>query len=290
MASSISDSHVELVERVPELWFDDATVVFQAENKLFRVHRGIIASQSSVFKGMFALPQDASVDGSGGGQETIDGCTLIRLHGDTATDVGYFFKAIYDASFFEPPPCTSQFDVVIAIALLSHKYDVPFLHRRSLDHLETVYPTTLSNYDSISTRSSFRPQNLNINDNIRAIQTLIQIGAKWMMPAACYTLSVRSIQDVISCPAWKTLAGTELQTRLLLHWSQITSTLTTVSIYTSLLSVKVICPQERCQTFAVQMVRHLMEYPERDPLVRASPQGGFSRPYCERCAAYIRGT
>ncbi|KAJ7320757.1 hypothetical protein DFH08DRAFT_890153 [Mycena albidolilacea] len=57
-----------------------------------------------------------------------------RLH-DSAEDVEVFLRAICDSSYFMPAPAPNDRPVVLAILRLSHKYDVPYLYKRALDHL-----------------------------------------------------------------------------------------------------------------------------------------------------------
>ena len=65
----------------PTLWYDDGSVVLQAETTMFRVHRSILSAQSEIFKDMFAIPQSpTSTDG------TVDGCPVITMLGDTMQD------------------------------------------------------------------------------------------------------------------------------------------------------------------------------------------------------------
>lgn len=71
-----------------EVWFDDGNIIVQAEKTQFRVHRGVLAKQSVVFKDMFRLPQPAN-------ELTVDGHPIVHLS-DTARDVGYLFAALYD--------------------------------------------------------------------------------------------------------------------------------------------------------------------------------------------------
>jgi hypothetical protein len=80
---------VPSLERVPELWFSDASLVFQVENSMFRVHSGILAAQSSVFRDMLSFPQPEESD-------TFDGCPRIVLH-DKAADARAFFRCIFDS-------------------------------------------------------------------------------------------------------------------------------------------------------------------------------------------------
>jgi hypothetical protein len=72
--------------RVATLWFEDAQLIFEAENHHFRVHGDVLAATSSVFRDMLSLPQPAS-------PELVDGCTLIHLP-DSAVDITCFFSAI----------------------------------------------------------------------------------------------------------------------------------------------------------------------------------------------------
>ena len=86
-------------EKVPELWFTDADVVFQAGAKLFRVHRSILSARSTVFKDMFSAPHPNS-------EKVVnedDSYTHINLP-DDAMDVQLFFLAIFDAR------CESSFN------------------------------------------------------------------------------------------------------------------------------------------------------------------------------------
>ncbi|KAJ7112038.1 hypothetical protein C8R43DRAFT_903739, partial [Mycena crocata] len=58
----------------------------------------------------------------------------VLLH-DSAADVEVFLRAIFDSSFFMPPPELIQLDFLLSILRLSHKYNVQYIHRRALKHL-----------------------------------------------------------------------------------------------------------------------------------------------------------
>ncbi|KAJ7232025.1 hypothetical protein B0H12DRAFT_1029158 [Mycena haematopus] len=134
--------------RVERLWFEDGSLVVQAEQSLFRVIRTVLAACSPVFNVMLAFtpPPDA---------ETLDGCPLVRLP-DSAQDVTCFLRAIFDSSFFEFYPCQVSFEDALSITRLSHKYAVDYLLRRALVHLSHEFPTTLSAYDMSSESTNFR--------------------------------------------------------------------------------------------------------------------------------------
>ncbi|KDR69920.1 hypothetical protein GALMADRAFT_255213 [Galerina marginata CBS 339.88] len=278
------------IERVAELWFDDANVVFQAENKLFRVHRTILACQSPVFKDMFEIlqpPRDLVQPST-----IFEGCDFIQLVGDEAESVGYFFKAIYDASFFEPPPSRTELNIVLAIASLSHKYDVQFLRRRALEHLSTAYPTTLLLWDSRNKRNAagiqtmtFVTAPLTIDANLQLIEVLNQIGATWMLPAAYYELCSQPLSEIMVNPKWCALDGTELQMACLLAWAKLVQVPGT-SLQGFMVLADGLCEpcQEEAQTTLKTALDSQILDDFIDPLSFAEPTFEYCDGYCSPCA------
>ncbi|KAJ7464391.1 hypothetical protein FB451DRAFT_1042210 [Mycena latifolia] len=124
-------------QKAEALWFSPEVVVLQAGDRIFRVFAAILKAQSSVFADMFAFPQPPSESAE---TETMDGFPVVRLY-DDPKDVEVFLRAIFDSSFFTPPEDT-PLEAIVGILRLSHKYDVPYLRRRALKHLETIYPTS----------------------------------------------------------------------------------------------------------------------------------------------------
>ncbi|KAJ7464396.1 hypothetical protein FB451DRAFT_1561704 [Mycena latifolia] len=135
-------------------------------------------AQSSVFADMFAFPQPPSESAE---TETMNGFPVIKLH-DDPDDVEVFLKAIFDSSFFTPPEDT-PLEAIAGILRLSHKCDVPYLRRRALKHLETTYPTSLSEYDSCCSAPRDKPAQW-LKKIIAPIQIAAEVGALWLLPAA----------------------------------------------------------------------------------------------------------
>ncbi|KAJ6605593.1 hypothetical protein DFH09DRAFT_967261 [Mycena vulgaris] len=117
-----------------EVWFDDGTVVLQAEATLFRVYRGVLAAQSSIFSDMFAIPQPPT-------QETYAGCPLVLLH-DSPEDLKLFLMVLHDAGYFVKCP-VNDFTALSALFRLSVKYDVDHIRTRMISLLTTIYPASL---------------------------------------------------------------------------------------------------------------------------------------------------
>ena len=82
-----------VLRRVKGLWFEDGNVVLQAENTVFKLYRGILSRESTVFADMFSLPQpDARLPGF---EDTYDGCQLVRMH-DDEDDLEHFLRALFE--------------------------------------------------------------------------------------------------------------------------------------------------------------------------------------------------
>jgi hypothetical protein len=74
--------------RHPDLWFNDGSIILNAEKTLFRVHQSILSKHSTVFSDMLSIPQPSN-------RATIEGCAIVQLP-DSAIDVACLLKALYD--------------------------------------------------------------------------------------------------------------------------------------------------------------------------------------------------
>lgn len=72
-----------------DLWYDDGNIILQAERVQFKVYKGVLAENSSVFKDMFAFPQPPSTD-----TQLVEGCHVVHLS-DSAQDMGYVLEELY---------------------------------------------------------------------------------------------------------------------------------------------------------------------------------------------------
>ncbi|KAJ6470860.1 hypothetical protein C8R45DRAFT_1165462 [Mycena sanguinolenta] len=185
-------SPMSSLERMPELWFEEGTLVFQAENSLFRVYSEILSKQSSVFRDMLSFPQPPAEE-----SDIVEGCPRIVLH-DKAADVTAFFRAIYDSSFFVPP-FTPPLDMLAGILRLSIKYDVDYLRRRCLGHLSDMYPTTLKAWDRLGYSRDII--NLRAPPDVypvfHILDFLKEFEAPWLVPAIMYLGCSNPIQRIL---------------------------------------------------------------------------------------------
>ena len=74
------------------LWFEDGNIVLQADDVVFKVYRGILIRESTVFRDMFSLPQPNTPSAS---TEYYDGCRLVKMH-DDFEDLEMFLHSLFD--------------------------------------------------------------------------------------------------------------------------------------------------------------------------------------------------
>ncbi|KAJ7878908.1 hypothetical protein B0H13DRAFT_2278946 [Mycena leptocephala] len=158
----------ESLHQVDGLWFSNDTLVIRAENSIFRVSKSILAARSSVFEAMFEFPQSTS-------------------EGDWTAAKFYFM----------PPPSTVDFDVVLGILRLSHKYDVNYLYKRALMHLETVYPVDYNIYATLPMNAQPHQQQL-LGFHLKAIPVLAEVGAAWLLPGAYYVVGTHPLASLLN--------------------------------------------------------------------------------------------
>ncbi|KAJ7152472.1 hypothetical protein C8R46DRAFT_869932, partial [Mycena filopes] len=160
------------------LWFEDCGLIIRAENKLFRVSRDALATQSSIFRDMLTLPppQDPA--------ELMDGCPIVRLP-DPLRDVDYFLRALFDYEFFNPYPARTTFSILSGVLRISHKYEVRGLLKRALVHLSSGFSTELKQQLQLREegQSWAHP-----GSYIPIIALARQASADWIIPLTLYRL------------------------------------------------------------------------------------------------------
>ncbi|KAJ7495407.1 hypothetical protein FB451DRAFT_1077050 [Mycena latifolia] len=137
MDSEVDQQQYAQLVQSPDVWFDDGTVVLQAEKTLFRVYRGVLAAQSPIFSDTFAIPQPPKED-------LYEGCPLVVLH-DSPQDLTLFLSALHDAGYFVKYPVT-KFSTLSALLRLATKYDVDHLRTRMISLLTAIYPSSFSQW------------------------------------------------------------------------------------------------------------------------------------------------
>ena len=161
-------------ERVEGLWFEDGSMVFQAEQSLYRLHPGILSACSPFFRDMLGVPQPI-------GSENYEGLPLVQMP-DAASDATPFFEAIFrpaSSLICLPDDADISIDEITAILRLSTKYNVDYLRFHALRHLGSRLPRSKKGYSS---RNSW----MSSKDALQLIPSLRTCNALWLLPAVYY--------------------------------------------------------------------------------------------------------
>ncbi|KAL1742990.1 hypothetical protein HDZ31DRAFT_75156 [Schizophyllum fasciatum] len=174
---------------VEDLWFPDGNVIIRAGDRLCRVYKGFLASQSTVLADMFSIPQPDAM-------ETYDGIPVLMLP-DPAEEVLHWLKSMLFPKYFETYPERIPFPKLLAVLRLSHKYDVQYLRQRALYSLSTELPVSLAdtlplfgdNLRSTIDMGGRAPDN-KLDFLLSAYPIVLEIGAVWLFPALMYRLHI----------------------------------------------------------------------------------------------------
>ncbi|KAJ7183257.1 hypothetical protein C8R46DRAFT_1027013 [Mycena filopes] len=119
-----------------EIWMPFGDVVIQAESTQFKVNRDILIKHSTVFQGLFLVPQTEN-------EEVVEGCPIVKLS-DSAKDVGLLLAALYDPFHHK---VKQPFEVVSMELRLGRKYEITTFRVAAITRLHTEFPTTVRLYN-----------------------------------------------------------------------------------------------------------------------------------------------
>ncbi|TRM55416.1 hypothetical protein BD626DRAFT_444118 [Schizophyllum amplum] len=164
--------------RVEDLWFDDGSIVLNVGNRLFCVHKTILALHSGFFRDMVASAEPYP-------SEAFEGMPLVTLHDDDPRDMTHFLKAVYLPGYFLPPPSRTSLEIIEGVLRLAHKYDVPQLRRHALQHLAIAYPTDLDKLSDAAALSTYiYCPDADMVGTVQVIATLArETEALWLLPS-----------------------------------------------------------------------------------------------------------
>ncbi|TRM56193.1 hypothetical protein BD626DRAFT_441327 [Schizophyllum amplum] len=174
------------LQKVEDLWFPDGNVIIRAGERICRVYKGFLTSQSPVLADMFSIPQPPDA-------QTMDGLPVV-VFPDAPEDVLHWLKAMLFPRSFEAYPVKIEMHQLFAVLRLSHKYDVQHLRRRALYHLSTVLPTELATKFPLRGDMDASIIISYCGDHdchaflLNVVPLVHEIGAVWLLPAALYQL------------------------------------------------------------------------------------------------------
>ncbi|TFY80055.1 hypothetical protein EWM64_g3962 [Hericium alpestre] len=171
-----SDSPTEL-RRDDEFWFSDGSIVLATGTAAFRVHSGVLALRSQVFRDMLAVGQSTAE-----GQELMDGCPVVRLS-DEAEELYELVKVIYYPESLRRGT-DIEFPLILRLLRLSRKYDVEFIRKELIAHLRLLFPSTLEGFEE--KWEDLEPPFGDIHDELMAVQAGVIYDIPEILPAAYY--------------------------------------------------------------------------------------------------------
>ncbi|KAI0081009.1 hypothetical protein K474DRAFT_1657193 [Panus rudis PR-1116 ss-1] len=132
----------DALQRSSDVWFDDGNVVIVAQGTAFRVHRGVVARKSDIFRDMFSIPQPAASLET----EMYDGCPVVHVS-DSRVEVMLLLAAMYDIDS-KIHDVGSRMPAAHAEALLklAAKYEVPHIQRSVIKRFEIQFPATFERF------------------------------------------------------------------------------------------------------------------------------------------------
>jgi hypothetical protein len=97
-----------------------------------------------------------------------------------------------------PSPSPADFGTVIGILRLAHKYDVQYLFRRALSHLDFMYPMNFHAFEAVNNRNPrdaavhYVENASGIRPHLITLRVASQVGATWLLPTAYYSVCTYS--------------------------------------------------------------------------------------------------
>ncbi|KAJ3538396.1 hypothetical protein NMY22_g5182 [Coprinellus aureogranulatus] len=128
-------------KRSEKVWFDDGNIVIQAGSLQFKVHKGVLVKQSTVFADLFQMPHPVN-------EPTLDGCPIVEMH-DSAEDMEHALLAVYGDPDHLGATAKPDLPALIGMLRLGKKYELVHVRDEGLARLKREFPTSLEEYSKI---------------------------------------------------------------------------------------------------------------------------------------------
>ncbi|TFK89940.1 hypothetical protein K466DRAFT_518023 [Polyporus arcularius HHB13444] len=141
-----SDSAAEFAKKKKtpcrgEVWFDDGNLIITTGDTMFKLYKGLLAAQSPVFAGMFAVADSNSGPLSGDTSQ-------VELH-DSPEDMTHLLRALLPRMNVSKQENSGKktytFAQLSALVRLAHKYEIDDIQNEALSVLKTQFAYDLKN-------------------------------------------------------------------------------------------------------------------------------------------------
>ncbi|TFY83100.1 hypothetical protein EWM64_g904 [Hericium alpestre] len=134
-----------------EVWYEDGSVILQAETTQFCVHKSVLSEHSSVLKAMLSSPEKYD-------QATMGSCPVVKLD-DDAGDMEDMLQTIYRPSYSEIVEDTSDFSMIKAWLQLGRKYEIQYLTRKAHQRIGKKFSLSLDEFEANQDDTIFAESN-----------------------------------------------------------------------------------------------------------------------------------
>ncbi|KAG6846263.1 hypothetical protein H0H93_014972, partial [Arthromyces matolae] len=96
----------------------------------------------------------------------------------------------------------TDFQTLVAVLRLGHKYQVSSLSQRALQHLAIAYPSTLQEWDNRNETRTF-PLIKNFDEEFQLLRAAHKFSASWVMPSLLYSCGSYPMHVILNSQVWK---------------------------------------------------------------------------------------
>ncbi|KAA1468955.1 hypothetical protein DENSPDRAFT_834459 [Dentipellis sp. KUC8613] len=170
--------------RDEDLWMEDGNLIIVCESVGFRIHRGILARHSKVFRDTFAI------GGQYPDQEMYENAAVLRLP-DSEDEFKELLRSIYDIRY-PPFGSTIRLRILRALLLLSTKYLFEELRTQVIHQLQMLFPSKRAGLRS--TRPRVWPTDMS---GLLGIQISQECNVPIILPAACFEAAQLKASEIL---------------------------------------------------------------------------------------------
>ncbi|KAF8192848.1 hypothetical protein K438DRAFT_1969962 [Mycena galopus ATCC 62051] len=179
--------------RIEELWFNDGTLVIQAEHSAFRVYKLAHAAESKHFDDLFL--DDSRVPDLFFDLDSNTAIESLTLWQESGKDFESFLYAIFTPRYFESTPAL-LWSALLGILRLARKYraDLPYAQALQMLSRQFFHPT-LESYLTSHWTPTHPPSEdhwlihdgaLYYKDLFTIVEFVLEIKANWLLPLLYY--------------------------------------------------------------------------------------------------------
>ncbi|KAI0938373.1 hypothetical protein AcV5_000067 [Taiwanofungus camphoratus] len=161
-----------------EFWYMDGSVVLVAGETAFRVHQGVLAQNSDVFRDLFTVPQPAN-------HEKIDDCPVVHLF-DLPEELRHLLRVLYMGRRYFRADVRIKFSIVSAVMRLAEKYQIEDLRDDALARMKSWFTDDFSVWSDLTKFDGNAAIQCEPSDAIEAVNLARHTQTDSMLPAALY--------------------------------------------------------------------------------------------------------